>query len=109
MLGKNAAESVKNIFCIEHVYNMAQNAVQKLAMALHSPPPSVDLKEARTLRIDARVLKHKVSCGRILLALFQAVTPMTPMKSTRAVTCLLMRGTRKIRSFVVLSLKSVVF
>lgn len=33
---------------------MAQNAVQKLAMALHSPPPSVDLKEARTLRIDAR-------------------------------------------------------
>lgn len=54
MLGKNAAESVKNIFCIEHVYNMAQNAVQKLAMALHSPPPSVDLKEARTLRIDAR-------------------------------------------------------
>jgi hypothetical protein len=53
VLGENA-ENAPNRYCLDCAYDVAKSAVQKLAFVLHSPPPSEDLRDARSMRIAER-------------------------------------------------------
>jgi hypothetical protein len=46
ILGENDKNAKNEYFCFDSSYDLAKNAVQKLALVLHSPQCSFDLKES---------------------------------------------------------------